>query len=253
MDFFHPFNNGKSVPMPRVICQTCYPVEDFAYRENVAQKKRAQSFSKPSRHNPCEGNTVYACAKRIDGVWFGVACEEQSVIATSFGSNDRNVLQSLSGSLNGAKLQSVAPSVFAEKAFAALSRVYEGKGTSEDLPLNMERLPAYTQRVLRTVSRIPVGYVASYGGVAEAAGGGARAVGNAMASNPFAPLVPCHRVVTSNLGLGGYGGSLRIKFDFLQREKRGYTEPKSITVESGVLKVFPVESVLRNLERHNFG
>ena len=102
--------------------------------------------------------------------------------------------------------------------------------------------------MLRTVSQIPVGYVASYSGVAHAVGGGARAVGNVMANNPFAPIVPCHRVVTSGLGLGGYGGGLQVKFEFLKREKRGYAEKRHVAVDDKVLNVFPVELVLEKVE-----
>ena len=190
-------------------------------------------------------------AKNLGGVWFGLACEAQRVVATSFGSDENYVLESLQETMHlNAPLKSAsAPSVFAEKAFYAMKSICDGKGTQENVPLSMERLPVYTQRVLRTVSQIPVGYVASYGGVAEAAGGGARAVGNAMANNPFAPIVPCHRVVTSSLGLGGYGGGVRMKFEFLKREKRGFTEKREILVDNGVLRVFPVEFVLRKLEK----
>ncbi len=188
--------------------------------------------------------------KNIDGVWFGIASEEHRVLATTFGSDENDVIQSLKETLHlTGPMKTSVPSALEEKAFSAMKRIREGKGTPDNVSLCMDRLPTYTQCVLRTVSQIPVGYVSSYGGVAEATGGGARAVGNAMAKNPFAPIVPCHRVVTSSLGLGGYTGGLRVKYDLLKREKRGYTEAKNIQVESGTLKVFPVEFVLGKLEK----
>ena len=189
--------------------------------------------------------------KKVDGVLFGVVVEEQSVVATTFAGDENKALQNMQEILGlGVPFQVAgASSTLAEKTLTVMETVYDGKNPEENVPLSMERLPAYTQRVLRTVSQIPIGYVASYGGVAEAAGGGARAVGNVMASNPFAPIVPCHRVVTSSLGLGGYGGGLNVKFDFLKREKQGFTEKREILVDSGVLKVFPVEFVLRKLEK----
>jgi alkylated DNA nucleotide flippase Atl1 len=85
--------------------------------------------------------------------------------------------------------------------------------------------------------------------VATAVGGGARAVGNVMANNPFAPVVPCHRVVTSNLGLGGYGGGLQVKYEFLKREQQGFAEPKEILIDGQELRVFPVEFVLQKLKK----
>ena len=189
--------------------------------------------------------------KNIGGVWFGVVCQKKYILATNFGSNEKDILDSLRKMVQAkTPMQpSPEPSAFADNIFSIMKCIYDGKGTEENIPFSMEQLPVYRQRVLRTVARIPVGYVSSYGGVADAIGGGARAVGNAMANNPFAPLVPCHRVVTSNMGLGGYGGNLRVKFDFLKREKRGFDEPKGIVVDSGILKVFPVEFVLDRLEK----
>ena len=98
---------------------------------------------------------------------------------------------------------------------------------------------------LKTTLQIPLGYVASYGAIAKAVGGSPRAVGNVMASNPFAPIVPCHRVVKSDLSLGGYGGGLRVKVELLSREKRGFSTPKQVPVDGGTLTVFPAEYVLK--------
>jgi O-6-methylguanine DNA methyltransferase len=114
--------------------------------------------------------------------------------------------------------------------------------------LSTQRLPAYTNRVINATLSIPVGYVTTYGAIAAAVGGGPRAVGNAMACNLFAPLVPCHRVVKSDFTLGGYGaGGLKVKLEFLKRESRGYTEPKKVLVCGGQLQLYPVERVLAKL------
>jgi hypothetical protein len=69
-----------------------------------------------------------------------------------------------------------------------------------------------------------------------------------MAANPFAPIIPCHRVVSSDFTLGGYGGGLNVKLEFLVREKRGYTSPREIPVGDKKLQVFPIELVLRKLK-----
>lgn len=69
----------------------------------------------------------------------------------------------------------------------------------------------FAEKVYDAVKRIPRGRVATYGQIAEIVGcpGGSRAVGNALHVNPFAPVVPCHRVVAadgslaSNFGCGG--------------------------------------------------
>lgn len=62
------------------------------------------------------------------------------------------------------------------------------------------------ERIYETVARIPAGEVWSYGRVARVAGSSARAVGGAMRSNPYAPTVPCHRVVAADGRLHGFRG-----------------------------------------------
>jgi len=189
--------------------------------------------------------------KDFSGVWFGVACENQQVFATSFAKDEHKALRDLLTCIpfNMAFQVASSGSTFAESVLSLVKRIYEGKASGERVALATEHLPSYTGKVLNTVSLIPVGYVSTYGLVADAAGGGARAVGNVMAANPFAPIVPCHRVVAANLALGGYGGGLDAKHAFLVREKRGYTEPKEIPLKGGKLRVFPVEHVLKNLEK----
>lgn len=75
--------------------------------------------------------------------------------------------------------------------------------------------------VYKTISRIPRGKVSTYKQVAVALKRpqAARAVGNALNHNPFAPEVPCHRVIKSNGELGGYGGGIKKKITLLQKEK----------------------------------
>jgi O-6-methylguanine DNA methyltransferase len=70
------------------------------------------------------------------------------------------------------------------------------------------------------VQSIPRGKTATYGQVAERAGrpGAARAVGRAMAANPFTILVPCHRVVAKG-GLGGYAWGKEMKEKLLEMER----------------------------------
>jgi len=191
------------------------------------------------------------CLKTLGSTSFGVAHDGQRIYATSFGEDSKEILPNLRQMLprNVCCQVEAVPSVFVQNVFSVLKDVYDGKDATDNISLAMERFPAYTQLVLRTVSKIPVGFVASYGAVADTVGGGARAVGNVMANNAFAPIVPCHRVVTSNLGLGGYGGGLRVKYEFLKREKRGYSNPQEVLAEGMTLKVFPVEIVLQKLEK----
>jgi len=189
--------------------------------------------------------------KNIEGVWFGVACNEEEIFATTFASSQTKALQDLLKSIpfNVPFQQFEKPSAFVEHVIAILKNVYDGIGSSQNLRLATKHLSEYARRVIEVASLIPLGYVASYGSIAKVVGGSPRAVGRVMAMNPFAPIVPCHRVVSSDFTLGGYGGGLDAKLAFLIREKRGYNAKREIPVGGERLKVFPVKFVLKRLER----
>jgi len=82
-----------------------------------------------------------------------------------------------------------------------------------DLPIDWTLVRGFNRGVLRATAAIPYGEVASYGDVASAAGSprAARAAGNALAGNPIPIVVPCHRVIHADGGLGGYTGGLETK------------------------------------------
>ncbi len=84
----------------------------------------------------------------------------------------------------------------------------EGTAVALDtLPVDLSDRPAWDRLVLEAVRAIPRGQVAAYGEVARRIGrpGAARAVGGAVGRNPIGLLVPCHRVIAGDGGLGGYG------------------------------------------------
>jgi methylated-DNA-[protein]-cysteine S-methyltransferase len=79
-----------------------------------------------------------------------------------------------------------------------------------DLPIDWSLVRGFAAGILRQTARIPFGKVRSYGQVAAQAGSprAARAAGNALGSNPIPIVVPCHRVLHADGGLGGYSGGL---------------------------------------------
>ncbi|MDD4909247.1 MAG: MGMT family protein [Candidatus Omnitrophica bacterium] len=83
------------------------------------------------------------------------------------------------------------------------------------------KLTDFEKKVYRVVSKIPLGEARSYRWVAAKAGRprAYRAVGNALNKNPFAPYVPCHRVVRSDGSLGGFARGAAAKNKLLRREK----------------------------------
>jgi len=86
------------------------------------------------------------------------------------------------------------------------------------------RLTDFQRRVYDAISRVPRGKVTTYKLVAAAIGcGSCRAVGQALRRNPFAPKVPCHRVIASDLTIGGFAGErtgprIRSKLALLKAE-----------------------------------
>ncbi len=191
--------------------------------------------------------------KNLKETWFGVACDGEKIFATALAFNRKSVLHNLLVNIpfNVPFQYSDKTVDFAEKVIGTLESIYHGKEVLNKFFLIMEHLSSYAQKVLETVALIPVGYVTSYGLVAKVAGGSPRSVGRVMACNPFPLIVPCHRVVASNLSLGGYGGGLgglEVKLEILKRERRGYDTKKKIPVNGGKLQVLPVELLLSKAE-----
>ena len=100
--------------------------------------------------------------------------------------------------------------------------------------LDLSSCTAFQTEIYSLVRNIPRGRTMTYGEVAARAGhpGAARAVGRAMASNPFAVLVPCHRVVGKN-DLGGYFWGREMKEKLLRLECAGVDCPSATTPWSG--------------------
>ncbi len=103
-----------------------------------------------------------------------------------------------------------------------LDEYFAGRRRAFDVPLDLRLLSDFTRRVLGATARIPYGEVATYKEVATAAGSprGSRAAGNALGSNPLPIVLPCHRVLHSGGGLGGYTGGLERKRTLLAIEGR---------------------------------
>lgn len=91
-----------------------------------------------------------------------------------------------------------------------------------DVPLDMTEVPPFQQRVYALARAIPPGQVLTYGEMARQLGepGASRAVGQALGHNPFAPVVPCHRILAAGGRSGGFSadGGARTKLRMLEIE-----------------------------------
>ena len=102
-----------------------------------------------------------------------------------------------------------------------LQRYFEGVAVQFHEPLDPDLGTTFQRRVWAITRAIRRGKTRTYGDIAREAGspGAARAVGQAMARNPFPVIVPCHRVVGHDGRLTGFGGGLAMKEQMLDMER----------------------------------
>lgn len=161
----------------------------------------------------------------------------------------RTTLQRAAKTRRGASTSVVSSGPLKEKA--TLERAKREVATKDQgikaWPTSKERKRTepteFQQRVYDLISTIPEGKVSTYGEVARELSSSARAVGNALRNNPFAPRVPCHRVVASTRTLGGFSGqkghgapNLIKKQSMLEEEGVIFEKAKSIDHERVVDK-----------------
>lgn len=121
-------------------------------------------------------------------------------------------------------LPEAPPPGFVQAAIARIQALLAGgRDDLADLPLEWDGLPAFQRSVYEVTRAIPPGEVSTYGEVARRIGdpGAARAVGQALGHNPFAPVVPCHRVLAAGGRSGGFSaeGGAATKLKLLQIER----------------------------------
>ena len=107
----------------------------------------------------------------------------------------------------------------------ALAAYLSSRAPLDAVPLGVEAGTDFQRRVWEAARTIKVGSVWSYGELARRIGapGASRAVGNALGANPVPIVIPCHRVIQSDEGLGGFSGGMRWK-RFLLEHERGQLE-----------------------------
>lgn len=115
-----------------------------------------------------------------------------------------------------------------------LEEYFSGRRTTFDLPIDMKGTE-FQKKVWNATSQIPFGETRTYAQIAKEIGHpkAVRAVGTALSKNPFAIIIPCHRVVPKQMGLptearqkrakvGGYAWGVPMKKKLLEHEKKGW-------------------------------
>jgi O-6-methylguanine DNA methyltransferase len=191
--------------------------------------------------------------EHVKSIWYGVAHHGDRLVATATGSERERTERAVRQSLRRDAECHVVPkgTAYARRMVELLARLEAGEETSPAFELCPDCVPEPLASVALVASIIPRGYVATYGGIAAAAGTEARVVGHIMATNPLYPIIPCHRVVGVDLALVGYTGSRdaparRAKLGRLRAEAMGFTTSRQIftPLKTLSLTVIPVERVL---------
>jgi AraC family transcriptional regulator of adaptative response/methylated-DNA-[protein]-cysteine methyltransferase len=147
-----------------------------------------------------------------------VAATEHGVCAVKIGETDASLVRDLRTEYSAAEISANdAPRAEWVKAIADHLR---GDRSPLDLPIDV-KATAFQWKVWRALQQIPSGETRAYADVARRIGKprAARAVANACANNPVCLVVPCHRVVPSKGGLGGYRWGAERKARLLKMEK----------------------------------
>ena len=147
-----------------------------------------------------------------------LAATERGLVRVAYPDNSFDqVLENLAAKVSPRVLEAPAR---LDGARRELDEYFHGKRQKFDLPLDWALARGFGRRVLEATARIGFGSVSTYREVAEHAGSprAVRAAGNALGANPMPVVVPCHRVLRTGGGLGGYTGGLDKKEFLLQLE-----------------------------------
>lgn len=128
-----------------------------------------------------------------------------------------DVLEELAEEVSPRILESPAAT---EAVRRELEEYFDRRRRTFAVPVDLSGVKGFGHKILRQTARIPFGSVATYRDMAIRAGspGAVRAAGNALGANPVPIVVPCHRVVRTGGGLGGYTGGLERKIALLELE-----------------------------------
>ena len=122
--------------------------------------------------------------------------------------------------------ESPAAAAMLDRTVQELTEYFAGERTVFEVPIDRRTRRGFRGEVLDALERVCFGETVTYGELAERAGRprAARAVGSAMATNPIAVVVPCHRVVPATGGIGHFGGGVEAKRTLLRLEGVSFVE-----------------------------
>lgn len=191
---------------------------DQTYRDGPPQA--AWSAAERRLRSTLEAETVYydrLSETMVGDLW--IAVTEEGLAAVEFGGAEAAFVERLAERTRRRPLRSA---VRTEEASRELREYLQGRRRTFSLPVDLRHVTPFQRSVLQAARAIPAGQVATYGQIGRRIGRprAARAIGQALGSNPVPIVVPCHRVLASDGSLGGYSGrgGIRTKRRLLQLE-----------------------------------
>ncbi len=134
-----------------------------------------------------------------------IAVTDQGLAAVSFGGDEATFRQEVG---RRTRLRTVRSAAQTATARRQLGEYLNGRRTSFTLDVDLRHVTSFQRSVLQAARAVPRGQVVTYGQIGQRIGRprAARAIGQALGSNPIPIVVPCHRVLASDGSLGGYSG-----------------------------------------------
>lgn len=153
----------------------------------------------------------------VGDLW--VAVTEAGLAAVEFGGAEAGFVRRLARRIGRRPVRSTARTRAASRE---LRQYFQGRRREFSLAVDLRHVSPFQRAVLQAARAIPPGGVATYGQIGRRIGKprAARAIGQALGSNPVPIVVPCHRVLAADGSLGGYSGrgGIRTKRRLLQLE-----------------------------------
>jgi methylated-DNA-[protein]-cysteine S-methyltransferase len=163
-------------------------------------------------------NKLYCTVFKTKRGWIGILASKIGLRMVTLPQHTRpQAINSLGKQANQAIL---SPELFIELT-EKFQHYYSREKTTFTDNLDFSEATLFQKVVWEATRLIPYGETRSYGWVANQIGKpqAARAVGQALGKNPFLIIIPCHRVISGDGGLGGFGGGLEMKQVLLELEK----------------------------------
>ena len=160
--------------------------------------------------------TIGNWVTKMKSGWVGIGIEDGTICATTLSLSRVAAIEEL----NGRGADQPAEPAEAAPFVDLVRRAADGEDVDAQEVVRLVGGTAFQRDVWNAMLSLPRGETISYSELAQRIGkpGASRAVGQAVGHNPIPVLIPCHRVVAANGGLGGFGGGLPLKRTLLRQE-----------------------------------